>query len=129
MSRRADRCACRRNEAGWRWMKRLNAAPSQSPRSHAHDPPTYVRFGDKVMRAQMTLRSRPDLSGAVYAIFETSQLLGADRSARMEFAGRDADFRAEPEFAAGGKLRRGVVQHDRRIDLVEKPRGHLRILG
>jgi predicted ThiF/HesA family dinucleotide-utilizing enzyme len=26
-------------------------------------------------------------------------------------------------------LRRGVVQHDRRIHLIEKPRGRLRIVG
>ena len=49
----------------------------------------------------------------MYAIFETGQLLGANRSARMEFASRDADFRAKAKFAAIGKLRRGVVQHDR----------------
>ena len=54
------------------------------------------------------------------AVFEAGQLLGADRAAGMKFAGGDADFRAETEFAAVGELRRGVMQHDRRIDLVEK---------
>ena len=66
------------------------------------------------------LRSRPRLPGAVDAIFEARQLLGADRAAGMEFAGGDADLRAEAELAAVGELRRGVVQHDRRIDLVEE---------
>src|SRR3981081_2983833 len=64
--------------------------------------------------------SRPRLPGAVDAIFEAGQLLGADRTAGMKFPGRDPDFRAEAEFAAIGKLRRCVMQHDRGIDLVEK---------
>ena len=38
----------------------------------------------------------------------------------MEAAGGDADLGAEPELAAIGELRRGVVQHDRGIDLVEE---------
>src|SRR6266404_9603978 len=67
-----------------------------------------------------TAGSRPRLPGAVDAIFETGQLLGADRPAGVKFPGGDADFRAEAEFAAVGKLRRCVMQHDRRIDLVEK---------
>ena len=54
------------------------------------------------------------------AIFEAGQLLGADRAAGVEFPGGDADFRAEAELAAIGELGRCVVQHDRRIDLVEK---------
>src|SRR5437879_7899252 len=68
--------------------------------------------------------SRPRLPGAVDAVFEARQLFGADRAAGVKFPGGDADFRAEPEFAAVGKLRRCVMQHDRRIDLVEEfPRG------
>src|SRR5258705_11516110 len=67
-----------------------------------------------------TAGSRPRLPGAVDAIFETGQLLGADRTAGVKFPGGDADFRAEAEFAAVGKLRRCVMQHDRRIDLIEK---------
>src|ERR1700716_727414 len=64
--------------------------------------------------------SRPRLPGAVDAVFETGQLLGADRATGVKFAGGDPDFRAEAEFAAVGKLGRCVMQHDRRIDLVEK---------
>src|SRR6266851_7031600 len=67
-----------------------------------------------------TAGSRPRLPGAVDAVFEAGQLLGADRTAGVEFPGGDADFRAEAEFAAIGKLRRCVMQHDRRIDLVEE---------
>ena len=64
--------------------------------------------------------SRPRLPGAVNAIFEAGQLLGADRATGVEFAGGDADLGAEAELAAVGELRRGVVQHDRGIDLVEE---------
>src|SRR5207244_13317944 len=67
-----------------------------------------------------TAGSRPRLPGAVDAVFETGQLLGADRTAGVKFPGGDADFRAEAEFAAVGKLRRCVMQHDCRIDLVEE---------
>ena len=45
------------------------------------------------------------------------ELLDADRPARMQPAGGDADLGAEAELAAVGELRRGVVQHDRGIDL------------
>ena len=47
----------------------------------------------------------------------------------MEPSGRDADFRAHAELAAVGELGRGVVQHDRRIDLVEKGLGAGRVGG
>ena len=47
----------------------------------------------------------------------------------MEFAGGDADFRAEAEFAAVGELGRRVMQHDRRINLAEKPAGGGLVLG
>src|SRR5882757_238574 len=67
-------------------------------------------------------RSRPRLPGAVDAIFEARQLLGADRPAGVEFAGGNADFGAEAELAAIGELRRRVVQHDRRVDLDEEYR-------
>src|SRR5712675_2781908 len=76
-----------------------------------------------------TAGSRPRLPGAVDAIFETGQLLGADRTAGVKFSGGDADFGAEAEFAAVGKLRRCVMQHDRRIDLVEKFACRGRVLG
>src|SRR6478735_181840 len=67
--------------------------------------------------------SRPRLPGAVNAIFKAGQLLGADRAAGVEFAGGNSDLRAEAELAAVGELRRCVVQHDRGIDLAEKPLG------
>src|SRR5882672_8401883 len=66
------------------------------------------------------LRSRPRLPGAVNAIFEARQLLGADRTAGVEFAGGNPDLRAEAELAAVGELRRCIVQHDRGIDLAEE---------
>src|SRR5437667_10542988 len=64
--------------------------------------------------------SRPRLPGAVHAIFEAGELLGADWAAGMEFPGGDADLGAEAKLAAIGELRRGVVQHDRGINLVEE---------
>src|SRR5205085_5693350 len=71
-------------------------------------------------RAKTPMRSRPRLPGAADAIFEARQLLGANRSASMEFAGGNPDLGAEAELAAIGELRRCIVQHDRRIDLVEE---------
>src|ERR1700676_5090963 len=64
------------------------------------------------LRLKTLCRSRPGLPGAVNAIFEAGQLLGADRATRMELAGGDADLGAETEFAAIGELRRGIMQHD-----------------
>jgi len=69
------------------------------------------------------LCSRPRLPGAVDAIFETGQLLGADRAAGVKLPVSYPDFRTEAEFAAVGELGRRVMQHDRRIDLVEKLAG------
>src|SRR6266404_6890932 len=74
-------------------------------------------------------RSRSRLPGAVNAIFEARQLLGADRAAGVEFAGGNPDLRAEAELAAIGELRRGVVQHDRGIDLAEEFLGRPGVLG
>src|SRR3981189_724394 len=65
-------------------------------------------------------RAPPGLPRAMAAVFEPGQLLGADRAAGVKFPGGDADFRAEAEFAAVGELGRCVMQHDRRIDLVEE---------
>src|SRR5260370_20294083 len=73
--------------------------------------------------------SRPRLPGAMDAIFEAGQLLGANGAAGMKFPGGNPDFRAKAEFAAIGKLRRCVMQHDRRIDLVEKFAGGGCVLG
>ena len=47
----------------------------------------------------------------------------------MHLAGGDADFRAHAEFAAIGKLRRGIVQQDRRIDLGEEAFDDGRVFG
>src|SRR3954470_19411786 len=79
--------------------------------------------------ARAELWSRPRLPGAVNAIFETCQLLGADRAAGVEFAGGNPDLRAEAELAAIGELRRCVVQHDRGIDLAEEFPGRVSVLG
>src|ERR1700712_112047 len=82
---------------------------------------------------KMRAGSRPRLPGAVDAIFEAGQLLGADRAAGVELAGGNADLGAETELATVGELGRGVMQHDRGIDLVEELRrgggvfGHDRI--
>src|SRR3984893_8945772 len=87
-----------------------------------------LRFGAG-SRLKTLWRSRPRLPCAVDAIFEAGQLLGADRAAGVKFSGGDADFRAEAEFAAVGELGRCVMQHDRRIDLVEKLAGGGFIFG
>src|ERR1700682_4304626 len=86
---------------------------------HANRSPRRIASGAG-FRSKTLWGSRPRLPGAMDAVFETGQLLGADRAAGVKFPGGDADFRAEAEFAAIGKLGRCVVQHDRRIDLVEK---------
>src|SRR5216683_2929073 len=57
------------------------------------------------------------LPGVAHAILEGGELLDPDRAAGVEAAGGDADLGAETELAAVGELGRGVVQHDRRIDL------------
>src|SRR4051794_4137363 len=64
--------------------------------------------------------SRSDLPGPAHAILEAGELLDADRAAGVQLAGGDADLGAEAELAPIGELRRGVVQHDRRIDFVEE---------
>src|SRR5271169_2268872 len=62
-----------------------------------------------------------NLAAAAHHIFVAGQLRHADRTARMKFGGADADFSTHAEFAAVGKLRRGIVQHDGTVDPVEKP--------
>ena len=66
---------------------------------------------------------------AADAILERGELLDADRPARMHAAGRDADLGAEAELAAVGELRRGVVQHDRGVDLAQEFLGGLLVRG
>src|SRR3954468_2867675 len=62
--------------------------------------------GDGIDRVTAGTRvcSRPRLPGTVDAIFETRQLLGADRPPRVEFARSNSDLRAEAELAAVGEL-------------------------
>ena len=64
--------------------------------------------------------SRSDLPAAVDAILEGRELFDPDRPARVQPAGRNADLGPEAELAAVGKLRRGVVQDDRRVDVGEE---------
>ena len=73
--------------------------------------------------------SRPDLPGAAHAILEAGELFDADRAAGMQLAGGDADLGAEAELAAVGELRRGVVQHDRRVDFAQELVGGLSVGG
>src|SRR5579863_7682982 len=47
----------------------------------------------------------------------------------MQPAGGDADLGAKAELAAVGELRRGVVQHDRRIHLAQKFLRRLLVFG
>src|SRR5712691_2493729 len=72
-------------------------------------------------RRGMHRESRPRLPGAAHAVFEGAELLYADRTTGVEPAGGDADLGAEAEFATIRELGRGVVEHDRGVDLVEEP--------
>ena len=74
-------------------------------------------------------RSRPDLTASADAVFESGELVDADRPACVQPSGGDADLGAEAEFAAVGELGRGVVQHDRRIHLAQEPRSRRRVVG
>src|SRR3954470_16257121 len=55
---------------------------------------------------------RPCLAGAADDIFENRELFDADRPARVQLTGADADLRAHAEFAAIGELRRRIVHDD-----------------
>jgi len=48
--------------------------------------------------------SGPGLAGSPNQIFVTGQLLGADRAARVQFTGRNADFGAHAKFSSIGEL-------------------------
>src|SRR6202167_6683774 len=63
----------------------------------------------------------PNLPAAPHHILVAGQLFDADRSACMKFVGADADLGAHAEFAAVGKLRRCIVQHDGAVDPREEP--------
>ncbi len=105
-----DRLAARRPRAqeGTRnsWPLKRNPLPAPAGLT--------VCFGD------VGGKSWPRLPAAAYAIFETGELLDPDRAARMHPPGGDADLGAEAELAAVGELRRGIVQHDRRIDFAQE---------
>src|SRR4249919_2615051 len=81
-----------------------------------------TRRGGCITCAKETVErwSRPDLPGAAHAVLEAGELFDADWAAGVELAGGDADLGAEAEFTAVGELRRGIVQHDRGINLVEE---------
>ena len=60
---------------------------------------------------------RTHLTGTANNVFETGQLLDANRAAGVQFSRGNADFRPHAEFAAVGKLGRGVVQDRRAVDM------------
>src|SRR5262245_23919117 len=66
------------------------------------------------------MTSRPGLPRAANPVVEARELLDADRAACVEAPGGNADLGAEAEFAAVGELRRGVVQHNGRVDLTQE---------
>src|SRR6266849_1883330 len=81
--------------------------------------------GSRIMRGAASSEgaapgSRAGLAAAEDAVLEGGELLDADRPARMHAAGGDADLGAEAKLAAVGELGRGVVQHDRRVDLAHE---------
>src|SRR4051812_43471521 len=81
-------------------------------------------------RARDTSRiSRPDLPRAADAVLEAGELLDANRPARVQPAGGDADLGAEAELAAVGELCRSIVQHDRGVDLAQEFVGGGLIVG
>ena len=81
-------------------------------------------FGNKKLGASGAHRAI-----AADEVFETGQLFGTDRAARMHLAGGDADFRAHAEFTPVGKLGRGIVHQDRTIELGKKMGGGLCVFG
>src|ERR1700722_20719859 len=71
----------------------------------------------------------PCLPVAAHPVLERAELLEPNRPARVHAPGGDADLGAEAELSAVGELGRGVVQDDRRIDLLQEPLGHGPVLG
>ena len=57
---------------------------------------------------------------AVHHVLVARELLDADRPARVEAVGGDADLRSHAELAAVRELRRCVVQHDGAVDTRRK---------
>src|SRR5689334_3596954 len=72
---------------------------------------------------------RPDLTIASDHIFECRELLDTDGAAGVQFAGADADFSAHAELRAVGELRRGIPQHDGRVEAREKALRRRSVLG
>src|SRR3546814_1987663 len=63
---------------------------------------------------------RPCLTAAPHHPFIGGEAFQRHRPARVHPARRNADFRAEPELAAIGELRRCVHHHDRRVDALKE---------
>ena len=82
---------------------------------------TYKVEGRGLLRSYLPVAAHPILEGA--------ELLDPDRPARVHAPGGDADLGAEAELAPVGELGRGVVQDDRRIDLLQEPLGRGLVLG
>src|SRR5512134_374278 len=88
--------------------------------------------GSKVPPRMPAFNSSP--SGADLAVAEDDVLLGgqaleADRAARVQLVGRDADFGAQSVLVTVGEAR-GGVPHDRaRVDLAQKPLGSRAVAG
>src|SRR6516225_4183993 len=72
---------------------------------------------------------RPHLPRSAYHVLVAGELLHADRAAGVETVRGDADLGSHTELATIGELRRGVVQHDRAVDALQKALGGRRILG
>ena len=71
----------------------------------------------------------PHLPVPAHPILERAELLDPHWPARVHAPGGDADLGAETEFAPIRELGRGVVQDDRRIDLLQEPLRRGLVLG
>ena len=105
--------------------QRSLAAAADAARARLHAGGLAQRWscGRPAGAAAAGLISAPRVSAAAPAraahhVLVTRQLLHAHRPAGVELIGRNADLRAHAELAAVGELCRGVVQHDRAVDLL-----------
>lgn len=71
----------------------------------------------------------PCLAASAYLPLVRRKPLESDRPTCMQPARRDPDLSAQPEFAAIGELRRGVVHDDGGIDFIEETLGRINIAG
>src|SRR3546814_7164395 len=69
--------------------------------------------------------SRAHLPAPAHQPLIGRQSFQRDRSPRVQTPGGDADLRAEAEFSSIRKLRRGVVHHDRAVDLRQETLGEI----